>query len=66
MRNQRAKSPAMSSDAYAGFLKLLLTPASQVPRMSPDLEAYLRYVNDRDPVSADVLSAATPAPRQAA
>ncbi len=42
----------MDADAYAGFLKLLLTPTSRVPTMTADVEAYLRYANHRDPVIA--------------
>lgn len=42
----------MDADAYAGFLKLLLTPASQVPAMTEDVEAYLSYANRREPVVA--------------
>ncbi len=42
---------AMSPDAYAGFLKLLLTPASKVPQPSPELDAYLRYLNREEPLS---------------
>lgn len=42
----------MEPDAYAGFLKLLLTPTSQVPEMTADIEAYLDHANRRDPVVA--------------
>ena len=41
----------MSPDAYAGFLKLLLTPASRVPRPSAELDAYLAYLSAREPLS---------------
>jgi hypothetical protein len=52
MRNpNRTKKTSMSADAYAGFLKLLLTPVTQVPRRSPELDAYLRYLNEREPLS---------------
>ncbi len=53
MRHQQraAKSAPMSADAYAGFLKLMLTPISRVPEMTPDLEAYLQYLNQREPLS---------------
>lgn len=40
----------MNADAYAGFLKLLLTPTSKIPPMSAELDAYLRYANEREPV----------------
>jgi hypothetical protein len=41
----------MSADAYAGFLKLLLTPASKPVTLSPDVEAYLAYSSAREPLS---------------
>ena len=47
-----ARSTAMDSEAYAGFLKLLLTPSSRVPSMTSDVEAYLRYANGREPVTS--------------
>ena len=53
MRNLRrpAKTAPMSADAYAGFLKLLLTPAGREPRESADVDAYLRYVGETAPLS---------------
>jgi hypothetical protein len=44
----------MSAEAYAGFLKLLLTPATRVPLPSADLEAYLQYISEREPLSETV------------
>ena len=41
----------MSADAYAGFLKLLLTPVSKPVSLSPDIEAYLAYTSGREPLS---------------
>jgi hypothetical protein len=41
----------MSDDAYAGFLKLWLTPAHKLPEMTPEVEAYLRHANQREPLS---------------
>ena len=41
----------MSADAYAGFLKLLLTPASKPVVLSADIEAYLRFASAREPLS---------------
>ena len=38
------RRPRMSADAYAGFLRLLLTPLTQVPRPSEELDAYLEFV----------------------
>jgi hypothetical protein len=46
------RTDAMDPEAYAGFLRLLLTPTSRVPSMTPDVEAYLRYANRREPVNA--------------
>ena len=46
-----ARNAPMSADAYAGFLKLLLTPASKVPTITPDIAAYLRYVGETEPLS---------------
>lgn len=44
----------MSADAYAGFLKLWLTPTSKLPRLDDEVRAYLRHVSDREPLSTDV------------
>jgi hypothetical protein len=41
--------PRMSNTAFAGFLKLLLTPLHQVPRQSVELQAYLDYLNRAQP-----------------
>lgn len=41
----------MSADAYAGFLKLWLTPAHKVPQMTPEVEAYLRHANEQVPLN---------------
>lgn len=49
-----ANTAPMSPDAYAGFLKLLLTPTHTVPRPSADIDAYLAYVADRDPLPESV------------
>jgi hypothetical protein len=38
-------SPRMSNAAFAGFLRLLLTPLSEAPAPSKELVAYLRYLN---------------------
>lgn len=39
----------MSPDAYAGFLKLLLTPTSREPSLSAEVQAYLEYANEQEP-----------------
>ena len=36
--------PRMSAEAYAGFLRLMLTPLSEEPRPSRELKAYLHYL----------------------
>ena len=38
--------PRMSADAYAGFLRLMLTPLSKDPKPSRELDAYLRHLSD--------------------
>ena len=48
-----ARNAPMSADAYAGFLKLMLTPSSKAPTITPDIAAYLRYVGETAPLSAD-------------
>jgi hypothetical protein len=53
MKRQRRSTQgrSMSSDAYAGFLQLLLTPANRVPRETADLDAYLAYLGNSEPLS---------------
>lgn len=52
MKHRSSSTDApMSADAYAGFLKLWLTPAHKVPAMTPEVEAYLRHANEREPLS---------------
>jgi hypothetical protein len=51
-RHARARTAApMSAEAYAGFLKLYLTPSSKLPRPTPEVKAYLRHVEQREPLS---------------
>lgn len=38
--------PRMNADAYAGFLRLMLTPLSKDPKPSKELDAYLRYLGE--------------------
>lgn len=40
--------PRMSPDAYAGFIRLLLTPLSQAPRPSREVDAYLRFLREAE------------------
>lgn len=49
--------PAMSNAAFAGFLRLLLTPLNEAPRPSAELQAYLDYLR-----SAEARPAAAPRP----
>ena len=37
--------PSMSNAAFAGFLRLLLTPLNETPDPSPELRAYLDYLS---------------------
>ena len=50
--SRTATRAPMSADAYAGFLKLLLTPASKPVVLSPDVEAYLAYASAREPLTS--------------
>lgn len=36
----------MSNDAFAGLLRLLLTPLNEAPTQSNELQAYLAYLNE--------------------
>jgi hypothetical protein len=51
-QKKSAGAGSMDPEAYAGFLRLLLTPASRVPSLTSDVEAYLRYANRREPVTS--------------
>lgn len=37
--------PPMSNDAFAGFLRLLLTPLRDAPEPTAELRAYLEYLS---------------------
>lgn len=37
--------PRMNNAAFAGFLRLLLTPLNETPAPSEELRAYLNYLN---------------------
>jgi hypothetical protein len=41
--------PSMSNAAFAGFLRLLLTPLNETPRPTSELDAYLDYLGTVDP-----------------
>jgi hypothetical protein len=67
MKKHTARRAApMSADAYAGFLKLWLTPAHKEPAMTPEVQAYLREASAREPLSADVRQALGQPTRRAA
>jgi hypothetical protein len=51
--NRTRSSTPMSADAYAGFLKLWLTPSSRMPKPSAEVDAYLRHVSAREPLSEE-------------
>ncbi|CAN5790699.1 hypothetical protein BH23GEM3_BH23GEM3_13010 [soil metagenome] len=50
-RTRSNQTAPMSADAYAGFLKLWLTPASKAPTSSVEVDAYLRHAGRREPLS---------------
>lgn len=50
-RNVASKPAPMDADAYAGFLKLWLTPAHRLPSLDEEIRAYLRHVSEREPLS---------------
>lgn len=45
------RTDRMSHDAYAGFLKLWLTPGHRPVDRTPEIDAYLRHANERAPLS---------------
>lgn len=45
------KAAPMDADAYAGFLKLWLTPTHKLPSLDAEIRAYLRHVSEREPLS---------------
>jgi hypothetical protein len=50
LRGRERRKPSMSPDAYAGFLKLWLRPTNELPAMTPEVEAYLRHAEKREPL----------------
>lgn len=48
MSKPTSPRPRMSPDAYAGFIRLLLTPLSGEPSPSRDLDAYLKFLGEAD------------------
>jgi hypothetical protein len=49
-RRNQTREP-MSHDAYAGFLRLLLTPGGRIPKSTQDVDAYIRHANQVEPLS---------------
>lgn len=52
--SRTAKARPMRADAYAGFLKLWLAPASQMLNRPAEVDAYLLHVSAREPLSDTV------------
>lgn len=52
---------AMSNAAFAGFLRLVLTPLNEKPEISDEVKAYLEYLSNVDgrPASAGQLAGGT-------
>ncbi|CAN5644306.1 hypothetical protein BH23GEM6_BH23GEM6_19430 [soil metagenome] len=53
-RRNQTRAP-MSDDAYAGFLRLLLTPEGRIPASCQDVDAYIRHANEVEPLSESTL-----------
>jgi hypothetical protein len=49
-RSHGTRAP-MNPDAYAGFLRLFLTPGGRLPVRSDDVDAYIRHLNRQSPLS---------------
>ena len=52
-RSIAPKPAPMDADAYAGFLKLWLTPAHKLPSLDQEIRAYLRHVSEREPLNEE-------------
>jgi hypothetical protein len=52
--NSKITKGKMSPDAYAGFLKLWITPAGTLPERTPEIDAYLRHVSEVAPLEYSV------------
>ena len=50
---QTTHLPKMTNAAFAGFLRLLLTPLNETPKPSVELGAYLKYLNRVQPRDGD-------------
>lgn len=56
IRRSTAATP-MNADEFAGFLRLWLSPASSLPDPSNDLDAYIEYAREREPLSEETQEA---------
>jgi hypothetical protein len=50
-RSENKGMPKMDAEAFAGFLRLWITPPGRDVRPSPEVEAYLRYVAEHSPLT---------------
>ena len=48
--SQAMTTRRMDNEAYAGFLRLWLSAGTRIDNPTPDIEAYLRHVNEREPL----------------
>ena len=55
MKRNELERAKMSPDAYAGFLRLWITPANEMPERSAEIDAYLRHLSDNEPLEVTKL-----------
>lgn len=65
-RSIAPKPAPMDADAYAGFLKLWLTPAQKLPSLDQEIRAYLRHISEREPLNDESRGAIRQPTRKAA
>jgi hypothetical protein len=65
-RSIAPKPAPMDADAYAGFLKLWLTPTHKLPSLDEEIRAYLRHVSEREPLNEESRRALRQPTRKAA
>jgi hypothetical protein len=65
-RSIAPKPAPMDADAYAGFLKLWLTPAHKLPSLDEEIRAYLRHVSECEPLNEESRRAIRQPTRRAA
>jgi|GEM_PF-3175236 len=54
-RRRNQTGAPMSHDAYDGFLRLLLTPGGRIPAQTQEVQAYVRHLNQVEPLSEATL-----------